>query len=113
MSVGGEKNFLLSSAESPASLSLSSRVCAAYTQPPPQMSFFQKSLIDLVRGIRNAGNDSSVYTAKAIQEIKEEHKLRRLGRPSEIASVATFLVSSDASFVTGQVISVNSGISAG
>lgn len=40
------------------------------------MSFFQKSLVDLVRGIRNAGNDSSVYTAKAIQEIKEELKNR-------------------------------------
>ena len=41
-----------------------------------EMSFFQKSLVDLVRGIRNAGNDSSVYTAKAIQEIKEELKNR-------------------------------------
>jgi NAD(P)-dependent dehydrogenase (short-subunit alcohol dehydrogenase family) len=47
------------------------------------------------------------------EAIREEHKLRRFGRPEEIAAVASFLVSADASFVSGQAIAVDGGFTAG
>ena len=53
--------------------------------------------------------DFAVYK----ERIRDQHKLGRFGRPEEIAGAALFLVSDDASFVSGQALAVDGGFTAG
>ena len=45
-----------------------------------------------------------------LEELAQEAPLCRLGTPEDVAAAVAFLVSSDAAFVTGQVLSPNGGI---
>ena len=47
---------------------------------------------------------------EAVKAIADETPLCRNGSPSEVAKAMMFLASDDASFITGQVISVNGGL---
>ena len=48
--------------------------------------------------------------ANIMEKILAQIPMRRLGRPEEIASAVTYLVSPEAGYITGQVIDVNGGL---
>jgi 3-oxoacyl-[acyl-carrier protein] reductase len=54
--------------------------------------------------------DTEMLSPEIIDEALKLVPARRLGKPSEVAALAAFLLSSDAAYITRQVISVNGGM---
>ncbi len=50
------------------------------------------------------------WTQKAIEGIISKIPAGRLGRPADVAAAVSFLASDEASFITGQTLSVNGGL---
>ena len=57
-------------------------------------------------------SETILSNEKFAEAIAKQHPLKRLGHPEDIAKLATFLISSDADWLTGQIISVDGGRSA-
>lgn len=53
--------------------------------------------------------DTDMNKMHDLEELKKEVPMNRIGTPADIANAVLFLASSEADYITGQVISVNGG----
>ena len=63
----------------------------------------------LALGMVESSHQDPAFLEKNLDRIIKAYPLRRIGKPDDIAPMVTFLSSAGASWITGQVISVNGG----
>ncbi len=104
-------------------------MCAGYCATKAAILGFTKALaIDhggegirvnaICPGYIDAGLAEGYFLAQPDPELARQqagklHALRRIGKPEEVARVAAFLASDEASFMTGAAVSVDGGFSSG
>jgi NAD(P)-dependent dehydrogenase (short-subunit alcohol dehydrogenase family) len=64
----------------------------------------------ILPGLILTGHARAMLTDAQLQMLQRHTLLPRLGAPSDIAAVVVFLASDEASFITGQIFSVDGGI---
>jgi NAD(P)-dependent dehydrogenase (short-subunit alcohol dehydrogenase family) len=78
---------------------------AAEYAPKVLTNVIAPSLVDTQLAGRLLNND------RKKESMAERHPLKRVGHPEDIANIATFLLSDKSSWITGQVIGVDGGLS--
>ncbi|NBC58055.1 MAG: SDR family oxidoreductase [Bacteroidetes bacterium] len=81
------------------------RSLAAEYAPNFRVNVIAPSLTDTPLASRLLGND------KKKEKMDERHPLKRVGTPHDIASMVAFLMSEDSTWITGQVLGIDGGMS--
>ena len=81
------------------------RALAAEYAPKIRVNVIAPSLVDTPLSERLLSND------KKKEMMSERHPMKRVGAPKDIANMALFLLDSNNSWITGQVIGVDGGMS--
>ena len=81
------------------------KALAAEYAPQYRVNVIAPSLTDTPLASRLLGNE------KKKEKMDERHPLKRVGTPQDIAKVAAFLLSDESSWVTGQILGIDGGMS--
>lgn len=82
------------------------RVLAAELSPGVRVNAISPSLVETPLTRRLTDSEAKLKVAG------DRHPLKRIGQPDEIAALTTFLLSDNASWITGQVIRADGGMHA-
>jgi len=80
------------------------RALAAELAPNIRVNAIAPSLVNTPLADKFLNNETKLARAA------ERHPLQRVGTPEEIAALAAFLLSDDAAWITGQILTVDGGI---
>ena len=105
VAVGTGMPFHTSVAAAKGAIEGFARALAAEYAPKFRVNVIAPSLVDTPLATRLLNNE------KKQEKMAERHPLKRVGNPSDIARMAAFLLSDDSSWMTGQVLGVDGGIS--
>ena len=81
------------------------KALAAEYAPKMRVNVIAPSLTDTPLASRLLSND------KKKDMMDQRHPLKRVGQPEDIANVASFLLSDESSWITGQILGVDGGMS--
>jgi NAD(P)-dependent dehydrogenase (short-subunit alcohol dehydrogenase family) len=98
-------NFHTSIAMAKGALEGLVRSLAVEWAPKIRVNAVAPSLVDTPLAAKITGN------AKALETTIERHPLKRIGGPADISQAALYLLSPNSSWVTGQVLHVDGGLS--
>ncbi|MCO5723378.1 SDR family NAD(P)-dependent oxidoreductase [Robiginitalea marina] len=105
VAVGSGMPFHTSVAAAKGAVEGFARALAAEYAPQFRVNVIAPSLVDTPLAARLLNNE------KKRENMAERHPLKRVGTPADIAHMAAFLLSDDSSWMTGQVLGVDGGIS--
>ncbi|SDQ80597.1 SDR family NAD(P)-dependent oxidoreductase [Flagellimonas zhangzhouensis] len=105
VAVGTGMPFHTSVAAAKGAIEGFARALAAEYAPKIRVNVVAPSLVDTPLSERLLSND------KKKELINQRHPMKRVGKTGDIANMATFLLDSNNSWVTGQVIGVDGGMS--
>ncbi len=81
------------------------RSLAAEYAPSFRVNVIAPSLVNTPLAGKLLGND------KKKEKMDDRHPLKRVGEPKDIASMASFLLSEESTWITGQILGVDGGMS--